>query len=85
MFDNASYFSGNTMTEFSLKRGFKLKYSDNYYPQGNGLAKSTNKNLIWIIKRTVDQNQKNWHKALIHALWADRITKKASISTSPLI
>jgi len=38
MFDNASYFSGNTMIEFSLKRGFKLKYSANYYPQANGLV-----------------------------------------------
>eukprot|EP00253_Pinus_taeda_P029625 PITA_29625 len=83
MFDNASYFSGNAMTEFSLKRGFKLKYSANYYPQGNGLAESTNKNLIRIIKRTVDQNHKNWHKSLIYALWADRITQKASIGTSP--
>ena len=83
MFDNASYFSGNAMTEFALKRGFKLKYSANYYPQGNGLAESTNKNLIRIIKRTVDQNQKNWHKALVNALWADKITKKASIRTSP--
>ena len=83
MFDNASYFSRNAMTEFALKRGFKLKYSANYYPQGNGLAKSTNKNLIRIIKRTVDQNQNNWHKALVNALWADRITKKASIDTSP--
>eukprot|EP00253_Pinus_taeda_P021208 PITA_21208 len=83
MFDNASYFSGNTMTEFALKRGFKLKYSANYYPQGNGLADSTNKNLIKIIKRTVDQNHKNWHKSLIYTLWADRITRKASISTSP--
>eukprot|EP00253_Pinus_taeda_P005602 PITA_05602 len=54
MFDNASYFSGNAMTEFALKRGFKLKYSANYYPQGNGLAESTNKNLIRIIKRTID-------------------------------
>ena len=42
-----------------------------------------NKNLIMIIKKTVDQNQKNWHKALVNALWADRITKKASIGTSP--
>ena len=50
MFDNASYFSGNTMTEFALKRGFKLKYFSNYYPQGNRLAESTNKNLIRIIK-----------------------------------
>ena len=83
MFDNASYFSGNAMTEFALKRGFKLKYSANYYPQGNGLAESTNKNLIRIIKRTVDQNHKNWHKSLIYALWVDRITRKASIGTSP--
>eukprot|EP00253_Pinus_taeda_P015481 PITA_15481 len=83
MFDNESYFSGNAMTEFALKRGFKLKYSANYYPQGNGLAESTNKNLIKIIKRTVDQNQNNWHKALINALWEDRITKKALIGTSP--
>ena len=83
MFDNASYFSGNAMTEFALKRGFKLKYSANYYPQGNGLAESTNKNLITIIKRTIDQNHRNWHKSLIYALWVHRITQKASIDTSP--
>ena len=71
------------MTEFALKRGFKLKYSANYYPQGNGLAESTNKNLIRIIKRTIDQNHKNWHKSLTYALWADRITQKASIGTYP--
>jgi len=71
MFDNASYFSGNAMTEFALKIGFKLKYSANYYPQGNGLAESTNKNLIIIIKQTIDQNHKNWHKSLMYALWAD--------------
>ena len=73
----------NDMTEFALKRGFKLKYSANYYPQGNGLAESTNKNLIRIIKRTIDQNHINWHKYLIYALWVDRITQKASIGTSP--
>eukprot|EP00253_Pinus_taeda_P034569 PITA_34569 len=83
IFDNSSYFSGNAMTNFALKRGFKLKYSSNYYPQGNGLAESTNKNLIRIIKRTVDQIQKNWHKILVNTLWADRITKKDSIDTSP--
>ena len=71
MFDNASYFSGNAMTEFSLKRGFKLKYSINYYPQGKSLAEYTNKNLIRIIKQTVDQIHKNWHKYLIFSLWAD--------------
>eukprot|EP00253_Pinus_taeda_P008100 PITA_08100 len=33
IFDNASYLSGNAMTDFALKRGFKLKYSSNYYLQ----------------------------------------------------
>ena len=71
------------MIDFAIKRGFKLKYSANYYPQGNGLAESTNKNLIKIIKRTIEENHKNWHKSLVFALWADRITQKASIGTSP--
>eukprot|EP00253_Pinus_taeda_P022398 PITA_22398 len=83
VFDNASYFSGNAMFDFAIKRGFKLKYSANYYPQGNGLAESTNKNLIKIIKRTIEQNHNNWHKSLIFALWADRITQKTSIGSSP--
>eukprot|EP00253_Pinus_taeda_P007727 PITA_07727 len=83
VFDNASYFSGNAMFEFAIKRGFKLKYSANYYSQGNGLAESTNKNLFKFIKRTIEQNHKNWHKSLIFALWADRIMQKASIGTSP--
>jgi len=60
-----------------------LKYSANYYPQGNGLAKSTNKNLIRIIKRTIDKNHRNWHKAFTFSLWANRITQKASIGSSP--
>ena len=45
------------MTYFTLKRGFKLKYSANYYLEGNGLVKSINKNLIRIMKITIDQNK----------------------------
>jgi len=29
---NASYFSGNSIFDFTVKRGFKLKYYANYYP-----------------------------------------------------
>ena len=83
IFYNASYFSGNSIFELAIRRGFKLKYSANCYPQGNGLAESTNKNLIKIIKRTIEHNHKKWYKSLIFALWADRITQKASIGSSP--
>jgi transposase InsO family protein len=83
VFDNASYFSSLEMSEFALEKGIKLKYSASYYPQGNGLAESTNKNLIKIIKRTVAENHKNWHNALLNALWDDRVTPKAAIGNSP--
>ena len=56
VYDNAKYFSFVKLIEFSLEYGIKLKYSTNYYPQGNGLDESINKNLINIIKKTVDKN-----------------------------
>jgi hypothetical protein len=83
VFDKASYFSSLEMSEFALEKGIKLNYSASYYPQGNGLAESTNKNLINIIKRTVAKNHKNWHNALLNALWADRVTPKSTIGNSP--
>ena len=46
VFDNAKYFSSLKIVEFSLKYNINLKYSTNYYPQGNGVAESTNKNLL---------------------------------------
>jgi hypothetical protein len=39
VFDNAKYFSSLKLTEFSLEWNIKVKYSTNYYPQGNGLAR----------------------------------------------
>ena len=50
VFDNATYFSSIRLTAFTHEKGIKLHYSANYYPQGNGLAESTNKNLIRILK-----------------------------------
>jgi hypothetical protein len=59
--------------------------SSNYYPQGNGLVESTNKTLIQILKKTIDQNQKNWHLKLIDALWERRMTPKDSTGISPYV
>ena len=56
VFDNATYFSSIELTAFANERGIKLDYSANYYPQGNGLAESTNKNLVRIIKKTMIEN-----------------------------
>lgn len=59
VFDNASYFNFSKLTEFSLNKGIKLKYSANYYPQGYGLSESTNKNLLKIIKMIIADHHRN--------------------------
>ena len=82
VFDNASYFSSIRLTTFSNERGIKQHYPANYYPQGNGLAESTNKNLIRTLKKTVIENQRSWHLALPNALWDDRFTPKNSLGVS---
>ena len=58
VFDNVSYFLSIKIIAFPNEKGIKLHYSASYYPQGNRLAKSTNKNLIIILKKTVIENQR---------------------------
>ena len=59
VFDNASYFYSINIIQYALEKGIKLKYSANYYPQGNGFPDSSNKNIINIPKKTVATLHKN--------------------------
>ena len=83
VFDNTTYFSSTLLMEFTLDKGIIIKYSANYYPQGNGVAKSTNKNLVRILNKSITDNQRNWHNLLYNSLWDDRVTPKESIGNSP--
>eukprot|EP00253_Pinus_taeda_P011350 PITA_11350 len=81
--DNASAFKSNKIINFCHKYHITLGHSTTYYPQGNGLAESSNKSLINIIKKMLEENKKNWPKKLTSALWADQMTTKKSIEMSP--
>eukprot|EP00253_Pinus_taeda_P027279 PITA_27279 len=81
--DNAKAFSSSEFSSFCFKYGIVLSHPSNYYPQGNGLAESSNKNLITIIKKIVGDNKRSWDSKIKYALWADRITKKKATSKSP--
>jgi len=83
IFDNASYFSSLKLTKFSIDKSIHIRYASNYYPQGNGVAESSNKNLIHIIHKFVTDNSRNWHNALTNSLWADRVTQKVALGNSP--
>ena len=60
-----------------------LGHSTAYYPQGNGLVESSNKILVNIIKKLLEENQRSWHNKLVHALWADILKTNKSIGMSP--
>lgn len=81
--DNVVTFNSKKMTEFCNKYNIKFGYTTTYYPQGNGLAGSSNKSLINIIKKMLEANKKNQHKKLINAFWVDRVSSKKSLGISP--
>jgi transposase InsO family protein len=68
--DNVASFKVEPLAKFCEKFGIKLIHSTPYYPQGNGLAESSNKSLIRIIKRLLEGNKRADSK-LKFALWAD--------------
>eukprot|EP00253_Pinus_taeda_P008794 PITA_08794 len=81
--ENVVAFKSRKMVNFCHKFHITLGHSSAYYPQGNGLAESSNKSLINIIKKVLEENKMNWHRKLTNALWADRLSTKKSIGMSP--
>ena len=77
-----SPFKSKKMIDFCHKYHISLNHSTSYYPQGNGLAESSNKILVRIIRKLLEDNKKSWHTKLKYALWADRISTKRSIGMS---
>jgi hypothetical protein len=71
------------MVDFCNKYHITLGHSTTYCPRGNGLPDSSNKSLVNIIKKLLQDNKNSWHNKLVNALWADKLTTKRSIGMSP--
>lgn len=52
--DNGLTFSSAQLLEWTYNQKIILKFSSNYYPQGNSVAKSMNKNLLEVIKHLLE-------------------------------
>ena len=83
MTDNVPDFKFGALVNMCELMGIQLVYSTSYYPQGNGFAESSNKILVMIIRKLLENNQKRWDSKMKFALWADGVTDKISIGTSP--
>jgi transposase InsO family protein len=81
--DNAPSFKSKPLVKFCEQFKISLIHSTPYYPQGNGLPESSNKSLIKLIKILLEDNKRARDSKLKFALWANRVTTKNSLGTSP--
>eukprot|EP00253_Pinus_taeda_P027055 PITA_27055 len=81
--DNAATFRAKELVDMCDSMVIKLVHFTSYYHQGNGLAESSNKSLIRIVKNLLGDNKKNWDSKLKYALWANKVITKKSTGNSP--
>ena len=81
--DQGGHFVNHLIRELTSHHVVVHKKSTPYYPQANGLAKSTNKTLQTILKKIVNENHTDWDDKLHSALWAYCTTFKTSIDSMP--
>ncbi len=81
--NNSPTFISHNFASFCEKFHINHSFFSSYYPQGNGLAESKNKQLIKIIKKVISNNPHQLHNLLTYVLWADRTTKKIATSVTP--
>jgi transposase InsO family protein len=81
--DQGSSFMSHQVREFVESLRIKLHSSSPYYAQANGRDESSNKTLIELIKKKIEENPKRWHEVLSEALWAHRISKHNATKVTP--
>ncbi|KAI3678474.1 hypothetical protein L6452_37768 [Arctium lappa] len=66
------------MRRFCEERNIKLVTSTPRYPQSNGLAESSNKTIINLLKKRLKAAKGKWVEELPSVLWANRTTPRTS-------
>ena len=81
--DQGTMFTEEEMKEFAEDYNIKLLNSTPHYAQANGQAEASNKILIGILEKLLEDNPRDWLRILSETLWAYRSSKREATSTSP--
>jgi hypothetical protein len=81
--DQGPSFMSHQFREFIESMNIKLLNSSPYYVQVNGQAEASNKVLIKIIKKRIQDNLRRWHEKLSEALWAHRTSRHGATKVIP--
>jgi transposase InsO family protein len=80
--DQGAQFVSSEFREFAESMGIKILNSSPYYAQANGQAEASNKIMIKLIQKKIDQKPKRWHSVLNEALWAYQMAPHGATKTS---
>jgi transposase InsO family protein len=83
MTDNGRPFKNQDVQEFCNKFHIQHQFSTPYYPQGNSQAKASNKTILKILKKIINDVGCDWHTQLNLALWAYRTSIHTPIGDTP--
>jgi transposase InsO family protein len=76
--DQGSSFMSHQVRDFPESLKMKLLSSLPYYSQANGQAESSNKILVKLIKKKIEENPNRWYEFLSEGLWAHHISKHSA-------
>ena len=81
--DNGTHFYNKVIDKVLQKYGVRHRTSLAYHPQSNGQAEVSNREIKYILEKTVSSSRKDWSKKMDDALWAYRTTFKTPLGMSP--
>ena len=76
--DNRTQFESRLFTGFCSDLGIKNFFSFPAYPQSNGQAEVSNKVILDIIKKRLEDAKRRWVEKLPSVMWTHRTTKRRS-------
>ncbi|XP_073137179.1 uncharacterized protein [Henckelia pumila] len=81
--DQGTMFVGSEVKDFAADYGIKLHCFSPYYLQDNGQAEASNKVLIKILHKMMEDNPRDWPRLMSETLWAYRTSKRTANGVSP--
>ncbi|GKV02859.1 hypothetical protein SLEP1_g15243 [Rubroshorea leprosula] len=81
--DQGTVFVSHQVEALAKEMGFCLLNSTPYYAQANGQAEASNKVVINLLEKMVDDNPRRWHELLSETLWAYRTSQRSSTKITP--
>ncbi|GKV15421.1 hypothetical protein SLEP1_g26217 [Rubroshorea leprosula] len=81
--DQETVFVGAQVEVFAKEMGFRLLTSTLHYAQANGQAEASNRIVINLLEKMVDDNPRRWHELLSDTIWAYRTSQRSSTKVTP--